>query len=68
MANRKKHPLGWTDTELAFMVAANTDKKSGKVMNLSSIYRNMGYSLAPGQPVPIGFKQRVEALMKGDRG
>jgi hypothetical protein len=63
-ASKKPHPLNWTDTELVWMIKANTDKATGKLMNVASIYRNMGYSLSPRQPVPLSFKQRIEALRK----
>lgn len=63
-ASKKTHPLNWGDEQLAWMIKANTDKDTGKLMNVASIYRNMGYSLSPRQPVPMSFKKRIEDLTK----
>lgn len=64
-ATKKPHPLGWSDRELAWMIQANTDKQTGKLMNVASIYRNMNYSLSSRQPVPDSFKRRIKALQEG---
>lgn len=57
---KQEHPLGWTDErELAWMVRQNTI--NGKVVNVSSIYRNMGYR---GKVVPQSFKERIKRVQE----
>lgn len=65
---KKTHELGWTDRELAYMVKQNTDPRTHRVMNITSIYRNMGYTVKSRGSVPIEFRKRVEALrVKNER-
>jgi hypothetical protein len=58
-ATMYKHPLEWSERELAWMVRQNTI--NGKVVNVSSIYRNMGYR---GKVVPQSFKERIRKVQE----
>ena len=59
---KRSHPLGWGDRELEYMVAQNIDHNTGKVMNITSLYRCMGGRIKRGGSAPRWFKDKVNAM------
>lgn len=59
---KKIHPLGWTDRELGYMASRMEKRPDGKIRNMMTLFRLMGYDAKVVSP---SFKDRVYALLDG---